>query len=137
MGRRLLLLWTLILAGPAYAGKDLMHPAYKDRPIPQTLYTAYSQLVTAMKAGNSERIKSHCLAHAVTITASPRQPGHEEIGIDINLPYAKSMFSPLIMGSREDPLNCFLIRTGTSYFHFIRVDNAGWKLYRYGDKPIQ
>jgi len=76
------------------------------------------------------------LPDVVAISIKPRTE-HQEYGGDLNLPFAKERFSEQIMGMSRLSASTYSIRTATSYISFVETASDGWKIFRYGDKPIQ
>ncbi len=70
-------------------------------------------------------------------TIAPRVEKVREYGPDINIPFLTKGFHKYILNLRKDSEDTYLIRTGSSYTWFVRTKSEGWKLYRYGDKPIK
>jgi len=105
--------------------------------LPDSLYTVYAQLVEAIESGDQDAIQQYCLPEAVTITTGARPEQTRAYGQDMNLPFLKRGFGKDILNLRKDSDQSYLIRTGSSYLFFVRVHSTGWKLYRYGDKPIE
>jgi len=105
--------------------------------LPDDLYAVYAHLVEAIESGDRDAIEQYCLPEAVTFTTDIRPEQTREYGQDMNLPFLKRGFHKYILNLRKDSDQSYLIRTGSSYLFFVRVHSTGWKLYRYGDKPIQ
>ena len=102
------------------------------------IQATYDKLLVAMRSGNEYEIKKMILRDSVGVTRTPRAPGKEEMGRDINLPFVNSKFADQVVSSRVyDNGSVFFIRTKSSYLYFVETKNAGWKLFRYGDKPIK
>jgi hypothetical protein len=108
-----------------------------DVTLPDDLYTVYAQLVAAVETGDQGAIQQYCLPQAVTFTTGARPEASREYGQDMNLPFLKRGFHKYILNLRKDSDDSYLIRTGSSYLFFVRTKRGGWKLYRYGDKPIE
>jgi hypothetical protein len=104
--------------------------------LPVSLSHFYVRFVTAGRSGDPARIKSFLLPGAVEINLTPRT-GNQEYGTEINVPFMKDRFSDQIVLSRKDSNSAYLIRTGTSYISCVETASDGWKIFLYGDKPIQ
>jgi len=104
--------------------------------IPADLYEAYAGLVSAIETGEQGNIQKYCLPHCVTFTTEER-PEMREYGQDMNIPFLKKGFISAIETVRKDSNDVWLLRTGSSYLFFVRTKSMGWKLYKYGDKPIE
>ena len=78
-------------------------------------------------------------AHAMRVpnAQSTRPKASREYGQDMNLPFLKRGFHKYILNLRKESDESYLIRTGSSYLFFVRISGGDWKLYRYGDKPIE
>ena len=108
---------------------------YKGKePVPAGLREAYTGFVRAAKDGN---VESFCLPHAVTTSHGARPEKSREYGQDINLPFLRDGFSPVVQTVRKDPDDCYLIRAGSTAIWFVQNKSGEWKVYRYLDKPIQ
>ncbi len=106
--------------------------------IPPKVKATYEKLVKVLRSGDEAVIKKMTLHDSVMVTSQPRAPGKEEWGREINLPFIRSGFQDEIQLTRSyDGGDVFFIRTNTSYFMFVETKKSGWKLYRYGDKPIE
>jgi len=103
---------------------------------PDALYVAHARFTQAMKAGDADAIRACCLPAAVRIDAQMRKK-HVEYGSAINIAFAKTRFTPEILSLRDEGAGCVLVRTGTSYLRYVLTAKHGWRLYNYGDKPIQ
>ncbi len=105
--------------------------------VPAELRATFDRLLAAMLAEDLAGITREALPHAVTVTTTPRG----EYGTDLSLPFVKSAsFDRTLRVSHRNGACCMLLRTGSSYFHFVEIPEGGartWKLYRYGDKPIE
>lgn len=115
--------------------KELLKDYRGKVQLPEDLYKTYEELVQVM-TGKQVRIKEFCLPHAITITTALRPEKSREYG-PMNLPFLKNGFHKYILNLRKDSDDTYLIRTGSSYMWFVKTKSEGWKLYRYGDKPIQ
>lgn len=105
--------------------------------IPHQLYQVYAQLVKAIEAGSQANTNEFCLPHSVTYTAKERPKRSRGYGHNMNIPFLKKGFDKYIRNLRNEPQDCYLIRTGSTAMWFINTDKWGWKLYRYLDKPIK
>ncbi|MBM4043942.1 MAG: hypothetical protein FJ279_02410 [Planctomycetes bacterium] len=104
---------------------------------PEDLYDTYAAFVKAIETADQSSIQNHCLPHSVTFTIRSRSEKTREFGEDMNIPFLKNGFHRYILDLRKDSDDTYLIRTVSSYMWFVRTKSEGWKLYRYGDKPIQ
>ncbi len=105
--------------------------------LPDDLYTVYASLVDAIESGDQGAIQQYCLPQAVTFTTAVRPESSREYGQGMNMPFLKRGFHKYILNLRKDSDQSYLIRTGSSYLYFVRTHGGDWKLYRYGDKPIE
>lgn len=105
--------------------------------LPKDLYDTYADLVKAIETGDQASIQRYCLPHSVTFTTKTRPEKSREYGQDMNLPFLKKGFYKDILNLRKDSQDTYLIRTGTSHLFFVRTKTMGWRLYRYGDSPIE
>ena len=117
--------------------KELLKHYHREVQLPDDLYDAYAAFVKAIETADQGTIRRHCLPHSVTFTTAPRIDKMREYGPDINIPFLKKGFHKYILNLRKDSEDTYLIRTGSSYTWFVRTKSEGWKLYRYGDKPIE
>ena len=109
----------------------------QEKPVlPKNLRETYNALVKAFESGKKEKIESFILKYAFTITTGMRPKERQEYG-PMNLPFLKRGFAKKIQVFRKENDGTYLIRTGTSYLRFVETKKRGWKLYNYGDKPIQ
>lgn len=124
----------VIFAGPSEA---LLKGYRGQGRLPKDLYDTYAELVKAIETADQADIQGYCLPHSVTFTTGVRPEKSREYGADMNIPFLKKGFRKDILNLRKDSEDTYLIRTGTSYLFFVRTKTTGWKLYRYGDKPIE
>ena len=117
--------------------REVMIGSQGKAQMPEGLHRIYVALVKAMDAGREEEIKSYSLPQSVKISRETRPEKSREYGEEINLPFLKTGFNKEIQGVRKEADGIYLIRTNTSYLFFVETKNSGWKLYRYGDKPIE
>jgi len=103
--------------------------------LPDELRKAYDVLIRAFEAADVPGIRGCALQGALVITSEERS-ANRECGMDLNLPFLKHGFSKKVLRALEEDDGTYLLRTATSYLHFVPYRN-GWKLYRYGDKPIE
>ncbi|MHC4956310.1 MAG: hypothetical protein ACYTGZ_20910 [Planctomycetota bacterium] len=103
---------------------------------PDGLYVAHARFAKAMKAGKADAIRACCLPAAIRVNEQLRKK-HVEYGPAINIPFAKTRFTPEILGLRDEGSECVLVRTGTSYLRYVKTAKQVWRLYDYGDKPIK
>jgi hypothetical protein len=129
-----------VVAGPA-AGqqprRELLKHYRGKEALPDPLFAAYKRLIRALERGDQAEIDKHCLPHAVSYTSTPRPTKTREYGTDVNLPFLKQGFDKYVRALRKDSPDTYLIRTGSTYMYFVKASRIGWKLYRYGDKPIE
>ena len=64
-------------------------------------------------------------------------PKRGEFGTGINIPWMKKHFRAEVFGCRKHPDDTFLLRTATSYLFWVQTRSGEWKLFKYGDKPIE
>ena len=117
--------------------KELLKDYHGEVQLPNDLYDAYAAFTKTIETGDQGDIQKHCLPHSVTFTTAARSEKTREYGPDINLPFLKKGFHKYILNLRKDSEDTYLIRTGSSYMWWVRTKSEGWKLYRYGDKPIE
>ncbi len=117
--------------------RELLKHYLGEAQLPDSLYKAYADLVKAIQTGEQGNIERHCLPFSVTFTTKDRPPASREYGQDINMPFLKDGFHKYIFSFEERPDDTYLIHTGSTYMFFVETKTAGWKLYRYGDKPIE
>lgn len=104
---------------------------------PESLIDAYARFMEAVRTGDQEAIEVHCLPQSITFTSVPRPEASRRLGQDMNLPFLKQGFSGLIWSIRKEAEDRYMIRTGTSCLYFVNTPASGWRMYRYGDKPIE
>ena len=132
-----LLLAALALAAPpadekpADLFKDCRYAKPEDRP-PEELRLTFTKFAESVKGGGQAKF---CL-NSVEVS-DQEDPKRGEYGTGINIPWMRKNFSAEVMGCRKDSDDTYLIRTGTTYTFWVRTRSEGWKLYKYGDKPIQ
>lgn len=107
----------------------------QDKELPKPVQAAYDDFVRVLEKGNPDEIKAAMLAGAVEITSQPRKD-NAEYGTDINLPFLSKGFRKEVMNTRKEKDGTYLVRTSSSYLRFVET-KQGWRLYRYGDKPIE
>ena len=117
--------------------KKLLKDYHGEVQLPDDLYDAYAAFIGAIETADFGEIQKHCLPHSVSFTTAARSQKMREYGPDINIPFLKKGFHKYILNLRKDSEDTYLIRTGSSYTWFVRTKSEGWKLYRYGDKPIE
>jgi hypothetical protein len=111
-----------------------------DVELPEALYETYVKLIDAIGTQENGNIEKYCLPKAIKITSEDRPAGTREYSQDtneMNLPFLKKGFQKEIQVIRKDEDGSYLIRTNSSVFYFIETKTAGWKLFRYYDKPIE
>ena len=126
------LLWTAALAH----AQEHLAPEYRGTKPPPGLLSTYTRFVKAARAGDSKVINSLVLSGASEVTNTPRSK-NREYGTDINLPFLQNGFSPEIVGGGTQAPSEFSLRTATTAISFVKVESAGWRIYRYHDKPIE
>lgn len=117
--------------------KELLKDYHGKVQLPDDLYDVYAAFIRAVKTADLGDIQKQCLPHSVTFTTVARSEKMREYGPDINIPFLKKGFHKYILNLRKDSQDTYLIRTVSTYMWFVRTKSEGWKLYRYGDKPIQ
>ena len=105
--------------------------------IPEPLLQVYTELAGAIVSADWAKVQTLSLPHSVNFTKEKREDKSREYGQEMNEGFMKDGFSPLILSVRKDSDDAYLIRTGTSYLFFVHTKSGAWKLYHYGDKPIQ
>jgi hypothetical protein len=133
----LLLLYAGAAAQEKTPAKELLKDYRGEVQLPDDLYDAYSAFVAAVETADEEAIEKHCVPYSVAFTTDARPEATREYGTDINIPFLRRGFHKYILNLAQDSEDTYLIRTGSSYMRFVRTKAEGWKLYRYGDKPIQ
>lgn len=116
--------------------KELLKDYKGDVALPPDLYATYARLVAAFEAGERDAIEGFCLPGKIAFSAEPRPSGKEDYGQEINLPFLRKFFHKFILNLRRDSDTEYLIRTGSTALWFSKTE-AGWKLSRYLDKPIE
>jgi len=116
--------------------RELLKNYRGSEQLPDDLYQTYADFVSAMQTAEQGNIQKFCLPRSVSFTTEERPEKVREYGQDINIPFLKKGFHPLIENFRKDSEDVYLIRTGTSALFFVRTQKGGWKLYLYIDKPI-
>ncbi len=104
--------------------------------IPASLLKAYTQFVAVARKPTEERLRGLCLPDSVEITTAARKQ-NQEYGRSLNLPFLREGFTPGILNAAKPDENVIVLRTGTSYLRYIKTSAGDWKLYGYGDKPIE
>jgi len=124
---------------PEKLKRPLMKDYMGNEELPDALYEAYAKLIAAMETAEAAAIQKLCLPKTVKITSENRRADMREYSEDgdMNLPFLKKGFQKEIQVLRKDEDGSYLIRTNSSVFHFIETKAAGWKLFRYYDKPIE
>ena len=130
-------LWTVSATQSTALQQGHVTEERQDTPLPPDLHARYEQLVRAFRSGNVDDIQTICLPNAITITTHVRWGDNSEYGIDINIPFARDRFASEILDVSIEPDGAYLLRTSSSYLFFVETKQHGWKLYRYGDKPIE
>ncbi len=132
-----LLLCSCVTVADKALSKELLNDYRGEVQLRDDLYDAYAAFVKAIRTADEGAIQRHCLPHSVTFTTGSRPEKTREYGQDINIPFLKKGFHKYILNLRQDSEDTYLIRTGSSYMWFVKTTSEGWKLYRYGDKPIE
>ena len=132
-----ILLCAFAMAEDKPRQKELLKDYHGQVQLPADLYDAYAAFIKAIETADQGAIQMHCLPHSVTFTTGGRSEKEREYGPDINIPFLKKGFHKYILNLRKDSEDTHLIRTGSSHMWFVRTKSEGWKLYRYGDKPIK
>lgn len=117
--------------------RELLKSYRGTEELPDDLYQTYSDLVSAIQTAEQGNIQNFCLPHSVTFTTEERPEKSREYGQDMNIPFLKQGFQPLIENLRKDSDDVYLLRTGSSTMFFVKTQKGEWKLYRYNDKPIE
>ena len=117
--------------------KDLLSQYHGEVELPNSLLRAYWQFTEATEDATKDKLKGFTLPYAVSFTTVARGEANNEYGVDMNLPFLKTAFHKQIMNLRMESEYCFLLRTGTSYIRYIKTASGDWKIYNYGDKPIE
>lgn len=128
---------SMINGGDRTKEKELLKHYRGKVELPDDLYHAYAALVKAIESGSRDAIQKHCLPQSVTFTTGARPEKGREFGQSMNMPFLKNGFHKYILNLRQDSKSTYLLRTGSSYMWFVKTSTEGWKLYRYGDKPIE
>jgi hypothetical protein len=111
--------------------KDCKFSKPEDNP-PEKLRLTYAAFVASIPGGGQAKF---CLGSVEVRDAV--DPKRGEFGSGINIPWMQKNFSANVLVTRQDPDDTFLIRTGTSYLYWVQTRSGEWKLFKYGDKPIQ
>lgn len=117
--------------------RPLLRDYHGTEPIPVDLYRAYEELVAALARGDASAIEQLCLPRSVLITREERPTKERIFGEDINLPFARAGFHRYVLAVQRYATDTYHLRTASSYMYFVKTSTGGWKLYRYGDKPIE
>ena len=132
-----ILLCACAMAVNTQPEKELLKDYHGKVQLPDDLYDVYAAFIRAVKTADLGDIQKQCLPHSVTFTAVARSEKMREYGPDIYIPFLKKGFHKYILYLRKDSQDTYLIRTVSTYMWFVRTKSQGWKLYRYGDKPIE
>ena len=108
-----------------------------DVQLPDSLVRAYAQFTETTADATEEQLKAFTLPHSVDITTASRVQEQVEYGTAMNLPFLKTRFQPRILNLRKESEHCYLIRTGSSYIRYVETASNEWKIYNFGDKPIE
>lgn len=117
--------------------QDLLSDYHGDVKIPDALLRAFAKFVEATEDANEEQLKTFCLPYSVQFSSDQRTGLYREYGTGINLPFLKSHFHKQILNLRWENDSCLLVRTGSSYIRYVQTSKNEWKIYNYGDKPIE
>lgn len=124
------------LAGPAAADPpDPFREYAGTEPVPDGLKAAYAGFARAAQDGG-RGIEAFLLPRAVEVTRGRRPAATQEYGRDLNLPFLRARFSAAVRGVYKEGDDCYPVRTDTSLVRFVQTKGGAWKVYRYGDKPI-
>jgi hypothetical protein len=108
------------------------------KSIPTELQEVSSRLIKAMQDGDKKEIEKYCIPYAVDITTEPRHENSEDFGRDINLPFVqKGAFDKTVRFANRLAEGCYVLHTQSSHLSFVEIKASGWKLYRYGDFPVE
>ena len=132
-----LLIAFLLLTLSCHAADTIISPDMRGPKVPDSLLIAYHAFLEDAKTGDATKIRKHLLPHAAEITPLERVAPNREIGVDINLPFMKTAFSPLILATSLLSDEAFSLRTGTTNIRWVRVAPDRWLIYGYLDKPIE
>jgi len=132
-----LLLCSCATAQEKTPHKELLNDYRGEVQLPDDLYDVYAAFVKSVETADQSAIQKHCLPHSVNFTTGARPEKTREYGQDINIPFLRNGFHKFILNLRQDSEDTYLIRSGSSYMWFVKTKSEGWKLYRYGDKPIE
>ncbi len=105
--------------------------------LPDSLLRAYAKFAAATQSKTEIDLSGFILPHSVPITTTPRQKKQLEYGIGMNIPFLKTRFQKQILNLAKYSKDCYLIRTGSSYMRYVKTASNQWKIYHYGDKPIE
>ncbi len=119
------------------AADTIISPDLKGPQVPDGLLVAYRAFLEDARSGDATKIRKHLLPYAAEITPLERAAPNREIGTDINVPFMKTAFSPLILATSLLSDEAFSLRTGTTNIRWVRVAPDRWLIYGYLDKPIE
>ncbi len=132
-----ILLCACAMAVNTQRDKELLKDYHGKVQLPDDLYNVYAAFIKAINTADFGDIRQQCLSNSVSFTKDARPEKMREYGPDINIPFLKNGFHKYILYLRKDSKDTYLIRTVSTYMWFVRTKSEGWKLYRYGDKPIE
>jgi hypothetical protein len=105
--------------------------------LPDDLLVTYRRLVEAIQAGQAEAVSNLCLAGGVEVTTEERAKGMIGGGYEINMPFVMREFDGEIFAFRRLEPDCYKIETVSSELFFVRTSTAGWRLFRFYDRPLE
>ena len=131
------LIAILLLTLSCRGADTIISPDLKGPQVPDSLLVAYRAFLEDARSGDATKIRKHLLPYAVDITPLERAALNREFGTDINVPFMKGSFSPLVLTTSLLSDEAFSIRTGTTNIRWVRVAPNRWLIYGYLDKPIE
>ena len=117
--------------------KSLLNNYRGDQKLLDSLLRAFARFAEATGKPSAEILNKFTLPYSVAVTTIPRNEKLSEYGTDMNLPFLKTGFHKQILNLRKESECCYLIRTASSYIRYIKTAEGYWKIYNYGDKPIE
>jgi hypothetical protein len=116
---------------------ELVSVDLKGPKVPESLLVAYQKITDAIRDENSKVIKTYLLPGSVEVTTTEREPKSSEYGTDMNMPFLKKGFRPIILATASSSPQTFSLRTATTNFRFVKIEGGRWMIYGYNDKPIE
>lgn len=110
---------------------------YDGEPLPQGVLQFYAGFVAVASEPTIWELSELCLPNSVTISTALRPKRRRYTAHDLNLPFLESDFSREILHAEKKSEHTFLLRTATSYLRLVETATGTWKIYGYGDKPIE